>query len=266
MFARFKIDKSIIAANLHQADKNWWNEDISRSKAELRKILLGNDGVVDGEALKSFCFPTNLDKEYDIFISHSHEDEPEALALAAHLYFKYGCNCFVDSLLWNNVYEILEDMDKIYCENKGSNPKTYNYRKRNYTTLHAYTMLSMSLLTMIQKAECFILIGNGGSIDLRHIKEGRTISPWVYQELSFVNNLPHPLPSRLEDEYKDAPVRRYFSQGGSINENFVAQYSPNIAEFKELTLVDINQNCEDWLKQTYVNHQLIIPKDVHETI
>ena len=56
---------------------------------ELRRLVKGESGIIDGEKLQNFVFPTD---NYDIFISHSHDDLEIAKQFAAWLKEKYEYN------------------------------------------------------------------------------------------------------------------------------------------------------------------------------
>lgn len=252
MFARFKIEKDVITRNIQRvAIFKDWDSEVANVKEQLSEIIKGNNGVIDGDALKSWSFPLKFKKEYHIFISHSHADEEAAKSLAAHIEQKYHLNCFIDSLVWKNAFDILKEIDNLYCQNSNNR---YDYDKRNYTTAHVYAMLSLSLMEMIQKTECCILIGNGDSINLNNVKEGSTISPWVYEEICYMNNLPKRNPREL-------PERREFSDN-RLNEAqlFRIKYTANLHKFKSLTWEDLNIEADktQWLDRLYVHHNLII--------
>lgn len=253
MFARFKIEKDIITQKIQRANVfKDWDSEVANVKSQLSKIIKGNNGVIDGNLLKDWCFPLVFDKEYNIFISHSHSDEDAAKLLASHIEHNYHLNCFIDSLVWKNAFDILDEIDNAYCLN--SDKKSYNYSKRNNTTAHVYAMLSLSLMEMIQKTECCILIGNGNTINLNDVKGGTTISPWVFEEITYMNNLPKRNPRNL-------PERRTFSDS-RLNENqeFKAKYTTNIDNFKNLTWNDLNivgAVGTDWLDRIYENHNII---------
>lgn len=252
MFARFKIEKDIITRNIRRvAMFKDWDSEVANVKGQLSNIIKGNNGVIDGDVLKSWSFPLKFNKEYHIFISHSHADEEAAKSLAAYIEHKYHLNCFIDGLVWKNAFDILKEIDDLYCQNSD---KRYDYDKRNYTTAHVYAMLSLSLMEMIQKTECCILIGNGDSINLNDVKGGSTISPWVYEEICYMNNLPKRNP-------RDLPERREFSDG-RLNEAqlFQVKYTANLREFNSLTWDDLNIAYADntqWLDKLYAHHNLI---------
>lgn len=108
-------------------------------KQKIRPFILPKDDIINGETLKDTYFPTSKDgKPYDIFISHSHNNQREAEILAAWLTKHKGLSCFVDSFVWGSADELLKEIDNKYCKNFRKN--TYDYTKRNFTTSHVHAI------------------------------------------------------------------------------------------------------------------------------
>ena len=103
--------------------------------------------------------------------------------------------------------ELLNKIDKKYCYNQKT--KTYDYKMRNYTTSHVHMMLSTALTEMIDKTECIIFFNTPNSIimsdELDKIdKKEKTISPWIYHELSISTMIQITPPNRrsfLQERY-----------------------------------------------------------------
>ena len=74
MFAKFKIsienvreiNKQIVS--LPRFVQN--NTDSTLISDEIKLLLEDQDGIIDGEKLKTEYFPTKLKKNYNVFISH----------------------------------------------------------------------------------------------------------------------------------------------------------------------------------------------------
>ena len=65
--------------------------------------------------MKDTYFPTSIvGKSYDIFISHSHNNQKEAEILSAWLTKYKGFTCFVDSFIWGSADELLKEIDNKY--------------------------------------------------------------------------------------------------------------------------------------------------------
>ena len=187
MFLPYKIsDKTvdILTSYSYEEEYKKISEAVlkQRSKEELRKVL------IDGSKLQEDWFPTkNL--HFDVFLSHSHGDEDKAKKFAAYLKHCYGLTTFIDSC-----DVLLEQLDKQLCEPKDGFSK-YNYNKRNYSTTIIHTMLSMSLMKMMSKCECVILLDSSNV----HINDGyksKTISAWIYQEAEMSKVIDRKIPER----------------------------------------------------------------------
>lgn len=166
----------------------------TKSKSSLERKILDyvlpkGDGCVDLSKIQNDWFPS-VDK-YDIFISHSHDDEDLAKALAYYLHHKYNISSFIDSLIWGNVFELQQIIDDEYCSEKDEkgNIISYSYEKRNFTTSHLHLMLNTALMQSMQVSKCFFFINTPKSIDFKNIKGEWTYSPWIYSELSMSKSM-----------------------------------------------------------------------------
>jgi len=151
--------------------------------------FIGIDGVVDGSKLQEHWFPKI---KADVFISHSHQDEKTALALAGWLQRNFKLKPFIDSCVWGFADQLLREIDK-GCLNK--NRKTYNYQKRNGTTSHVHMMLSTALGKMIDSTECLIFLNTPQSITTKNAVD-TTQSPWLFAELSMASIIRRTAPIR----------------------------------------------------------------------
>lgn len=80
----------------HSVGSNLLKGHQSKVQLVLKKFLL-SDGSIDGSRMQENWFPQI---EADIFISHSHQDEGLAIALAGWLYEKFRLVSFIDSCVW----------------------------------------------------------------------------------------------------------------------------------------------------------------------
>jgi len=156
-------------------------------KKTIRPLIKPVNSILNGSTIKDTYFPaTTLNgNKYGFFISHSHNNEDSALVLAAWLEYYYNCSCFVDSIVWKSADELLKEIDDIYCYKKHS--KTYDYRKRNFTTSHVHAILSMALLDTIISSKYCIFIESEESISLENGLRKKTFSPWLYEEIKHMN-------------------------------------------------------------------------------
>ncbi len=173
-------------------DLPWGNEYINIGKhnkatlsgvvqRELSSFIL-SDEILDGEKLSEAWFKT---KEYDIFISHSHNDADLALALSGWLKKEFNLEVFLDEVVWGSADELLRKLDDEYSYQKDTD--TYNYRKRNFTTSHVHAMLSAAIQSVMDKSEAIFFLNTEESFPAisNVLKENSkyTLSPWIYQEV-----------------------------------------------------------------------------------
>lgn len=187
---------------------------------ELRCLVKGESGIIDGERLRNFVFPTY---NYDVFISHSHDDLEKAKQFAAWLEEKYNYRVFLDSFVWNSADGLLREIDNLYCKQRNG---LYNYHRRNYSTAHIHTMLSMSIMEIIKRSKVGILIDSHHSINLERLRnsnQAKTLSPWIYQEIMFMRQF----------ATNRSSTRMFSSE--NLNEDLQIAHSVDLSGFKTLT-------------------------------
>lgn len=205
-------------------DDEVFNEDYdfkskkANFKKSIRQLIKPQDGILNGSTIKDIYFPsTTLDGvKYNFFISHSHNDEDAAIILAAWLETYYDCSCFIDSLVWKSADELLKEIDNQYCYRKQT--KTYDYKKRNFTTSHVHAILSMALLDTIKNSKCCIFIESDESISLSNGLRKKTFSPWLYEEIKYMTL------------FQPTHSTKYFAKTDSLNENFKVKYDADELE------------------------------------
>lgn len=204
MYARYCITNSVInEIKKHSAIGGTYLEEKGKSiKGEcfnedeylsyIENNLPPPGGSLDMEMLNSTWFPIP-EKIPHVFISHSHKDDKEVLALVGFLKIYLGIDCFVDSWQWGYYTRLLKIIDNKYCKNEKEN--TYCYNTRNITT----SLMSVSLLTSLQKImdkiECTFFIGSQNSvienIGREYVDKSKlhTASVWIYAEHMAMNTL-----------------------------------------------------------------------------
>lgn len=86
---------------------------------------------------------------------------------------------------------MLRRIDDRYCKSREN--VHYIYGRWNFSTSHVHAMLSMAIMDIINKTECRIFLDSGHSIQMKSLEnasKARTLSPWLYEELSFMRYLP----------------------------------------------------------------------------
>ena len=187
---------------------------------ELRNLIKGERGIINGEKLRDFVFP--IDK-FDVFISHSHDDLETAKLFAVWLEEKCGLSVFLDSFVWSSADGLLQEIDNLYCKQQNG---LYSYHRRNYSTAHIHTMLSMSIMEIIKRSKVGILIDSHHSINLvrlRNSNQAKTLSPWIYQEIMFMRQF----------ATNRSSTRMFSSE--NLNEDLQIAHSVDLSGFTTLT-------------------------------
>lgn len=265
MFAKFRLTSSTLTYYLnwitrdYQLNTDNWTYDVEKKRQEFYQDLLNTvwcdkeKGILDGGKLKDYIFPSN--DRYDVFISYSHDDESLAMRLAYYLQEYCGLDVFLDCFIWNSADALLKAIDDDYCQT--ADKKHNNYRSRNYSTSHVHALLSMAILDVINKSECCIVLDSNNSINLHCLEDpdnAKTLSPWIYEEISFMRHLPQ----------QSTRKTKYFSQGGaleSLNEskNLKIANPADFSRFEEMTCEDLyhlNTDGEDNLDKLYERHSI----------
>jgi len=229
---------------LHGTDLNKSNKDIVEKSLE---SFIGKDGVVDGSALQQRWFP-KLD--VDVFISHSHQDEKAALALAGWLSLKFKLKPFVDSCVWGYADHLLREIDDKYCRNKGG--ETYDYEKRNGSTSHVHMMLSTAIGMMIDSTECLIFLNTPHSITSEGAVD-KTQSPWLFAELFMASTIQKTIPTRLQRISENFNTEQSQTKMASALE---IHYRVTPAQFANISPTTLNQWLENYLSGGGHNHAL----------
>jgi hypothetical protein len=203
-------------SDIRQRDiDEYFNSEKRTSKKVIDDSLLKNN-IWDGDGVREMNFPAQIGTR-QIFISHSRDDIEDVKKFAYALETEFGVSCFVDSMVWENMNNLIKAFDGIYS--LAPDKKTTLYGKRNYSTSHVHTMLATALLEMINNCECFLFIASKNStLNLNYFRDhsDATLSPWIYEENTFVKYIMPIIPEWLLRKRE----RRYFSGGiGRINED-----------------------------------------------
>lgn len=184
------------------------------------------DGTLDGTKIQSNWFPQ---VNADIFISHSHADQEQAIGLAGWLKQHFNITSFIDSTIWGNSRELLKIIDNEYCLNEDK--QTYDYQKRNYSTSHVYLMLSTALTKMIDKTECILFLNTPSSISAKEVVD-QTRSPWIYHEIAMT----HLVKKKELEEYRDEIIKKALFESKILK----ISYDVRLDHFNPLNQDDLN--------------------------
>ena len=235
MFAKFKINiedvRKVNASSTSTYGRNLYSCILTDScSSALRQLLENEQGIIDGEKLKNEYFPTKHKKEFNVFISHSHSDIKEIERFATILEEKYGVRCFVDSMIWKDVAELVQR-----------------------STAHIHSLLSMALFEMIDQCECCIFVQSDNSLAL-DFNDTITLSPWIYEEIFYMNHAKDDMPSRLTEKYK-----KVINETRLFDSSIKMSHVVDLKGFKPLlqSYCDSNVQGEDFLTRLYVRSNII---------
>lgn len=205
-------------------------QSVKHNAAIAHKIdsFILRNGKIDGTKMQSNWFPTI---DADIFLSHSHKDLVLAKTFAGWLKDKFDISTFIDSCVWGYSDNLLKQIDNDHCRT-GDN--LYSYDSRNFSTSHVHMMLASALTMMMDKAEVLFFLNTPQSLSTDDIKH-KTMSPWIYFELTTSRFIRKPIPDRL--------VPKVLNDGYSMvkTANLDIEYTVDFCEFIELRADQINE-------------------------
>lgn len=185
--------------------------------------------LANGSRLQELSFPSGeISHNFDVFISHSHQDEEKKqliTKLASYLYGRYGIRCFVDSEYWAYCNEIIKEVNseigkhKEYTLSNGKKLTTSNTSDLLYVASNVYAMLSMAIMRMIDNIPCVIFVDSEESISYIQNANGEigeiTRSPWIYEEINYINSLKEKCPKYYKGQIREG--LECFSEGFKFN-------------------------------------------------
>lgn len=207
--------------------------------------LTDETGIIDVTKLKNNWFPEN---NYDVFISHSHNDVLIAKRIACWLKNEFDIDAFIDSTVWGYSNDLLKKIDDNYCvlsKNKKNGMITYDYDKRNYSTSQVNLILSSALHDMIDSCECIIFLNTENSISVVNTIKNKTNSPWIYDELQNTRLINKKVPERLllETEIRQSD---YINKSSNELPPFQYDVTPELTKLLKITRDDLVNWEREW--------------------
>jgi len=189
------------------------------------------NGTLNASELQANWFPSIA---ADVFISHSHKDLDLALSLAGWLYEEFALTAFIDSCVWGYADDLLEILDGEYCLNTSG--RTFNYKKRNYSTSHVHLMLSTALSMMMDDTECIFFLNTPNSITAEEVISAgtKTASPWIYFEIAMTKLLRQ----RGRAVQRDNSIRKALNEDASSGFPRM-EYDANLTHLTKLNYLDL---------------------------
>lgn len=233
MYRGFNLKPCLTLAEIekyHSKGKEIFESHKKQVKAVFDKFKL-KDGSLDGSAIQATWFPQI---EADVFISHSHKNEKEVIALAGFLMEKFKIKAFIDSCIWESAYDLQQDLDNIYSWIDPLKKGSYSYSEVSNSSSHVHMMLSSALALMIDRTECIFFYNTPDSIET-YDKIKRTSSPWIYSEITITQIVRRKIPARRKTQ-----EIRLFAKGGLINESLKMKYRLETGHLANLTPSNFN--------------------------
>lgn len=216
--------------------------------------FLQRDGSIDGCALIKEWFPVT--EKYHIFISHSHDDIELAKALARWFEKKFSLKSFIDSTVWGDFRQLRSDIN-LYLKRKMGAKYNFNVYDRVYQ--HVNSMLHISLMEMMDRAQCMFLLNTPNSVTVNETLECSVYSPWIFSEIGMFNCI------------KKRKPKSVLQEAVAVTENFsTISYKVDLSRFTPISVVDLKlwglscknlnnpQTCLDNLyKQKPITHVIV---------
>lgn len=231
---RIKLNESLVESYKHQGlsiQEKYKSNILSKFKDVVRE-----NHQLDAAKIESLFFPQI---KADIFISHSHKNVDEVMALAGLLNQKFGLKIFVDSCVWESardLQKILDDEHSWFDQSQ----TTYSYQAVAKSSSHAHMMLSVALSKMINATECIFFYNTPESI-IPFNNADSTTSPWIYSEIALTQIIQKRVPQRRKTQ-----ETKLFTERGYVNESLELRYQ---ADLGHLSLLN-SQNFNTWIGST----------------
>ena len=153
------------------------------------KKLINSGHDLDAKVILDIVSPAG---DFDVFISHYHENEDIALKIAATLRAQ-GFKPFVDSQYWLHFDDVANELNKLHLhKDKENGSDLYDHSKTKMIQKHCDVLLLSALFQVMSKCKYLIFISPPEKMlgierySKYETKNPKTYSPWIYWELIFV--------------------------------------------------------------------------------
>jgi len=230
-----------LQASLEQRPQSLYEAGFKLKEAHAAKVrstlesFLNNNGIVDASWMQSEWFPQI---NAQVFISHSHKDEENALLLAGWL-SELGLNAFVDSSVWGHAGDLLKLIDNVFCLN--DDKQTYSYESRNGSTSHVHMLLVTALAKMIDNTECIFFLNTPNSINSKEAVD-KTKSPWIFAEIAMMEMVRR----RTKESHREQTKFAERVAKHETRARFQAEYTIDLTSLTPLSGAMFGQWKEQW--------------------
>lgn len=201
MYLGFEIEHYVPTNHFIEFHIDRYVDNAETRIGNLARFIIGSYNrriILDAEALAAVIFP---ETHYDVFLSHSHADQRNAIDLALAL-GAHGLKVFVDSTVWGFYGDLVR---MIIAETRPLDDET---KEEHVNRIHAdvHMMLAGALHRTIARAETFVFVRSEESVPLSFGDKARTLSPWLYSELQFSFQVQHATPKRIQERIQGATL------------------------------------------------------------
>ena len=235
--------------SVHEGIKHYYDTGVDlfypyKKEFDYQLARIKDDSVTlyDGNKIQENWFSEFRD--FDIFISHAHNDGCLATCFAGWLYENLGLKSFIDSHLWNGCDKLLDAMN--------GDESTYN--EVNMVASHVYMMLNTALMQMIDNCECIFFLNTPNSMSI----DDGTHSPWIFSEIGMANMLRVKIPTRFQNGIVACEGTRPLFE--CISKETRVKYKLNLEKFEIVNTTclkewansgSIGDEAIDWLYKKY---------------
>lgn len=168
--------------------------------------LINSGGELDAEAILKIVSPG---RDFNIFISHYHEDTETAQKIA-RLLQSQGHKPFIDSQYWLHFDSVAEKLNGLHYhkDSKGSN--VYDHSKTIMIQKHCDVLLISALQEVMSNCKYLIFINTPNNLvglekySKTDSTKPKSYSPWIYWELLTANILLKSKTNTLNENMRDS--------------------------------------------------------------